>query len=167
MHRIVRYTEQLQLAGSYLQEKSHQLARLSLILCDNAVELLAHERCKLYLMKDDRPWMLTSALSNADREAARGQNFDPKVNLLVKRSDMKPDERDYATRTPLVSPTRRDTSHIPYDRVEQLRLAGVMNARPCANVMHVDHEGRWLKVVSSTNWPRASNPGGASHPKIF
>lgn len=95
MERIVRYVEQLQLAGAYLHEKGTQYARLSLILCDNVVEVLAHERCRHYLLRE-ASWLSAPKLSTKDREAARGQRFTPKVDLLLRLSDFTQDERDFA-----------------------------------------------------------------------
>jgi hypothetical protein len=95
MERIIRYTEQLQLAGAYLHEKGKQHARLSLILCDNVVELLAHERCRTYLMRE-ASWLSAPKLSTKDREAALGQRFAPKTNLLLRIGDITQDERDFA-----------------------------------------------------------------------
>jgi len=96
MDRIVRYTEQLQLAGGYLHEKSHQLARLSLILCDNVVELLAHERCQEHVRKELPPWIDSPKLSANDRRDAREQKFAPKLNLLMRLGDVQSEERDFA-----------------------------------------------------------------------
>lgn len=95
MDRIIRYTEQLQLAGVYLQEKGKQHARLSLILCDNVIEMLAHERCTNYLLRE-APWLSAPKLTTKDREAARGQRFTPKVDLLLRLGDITKDERDFA-----------------------------------------------------------------------
>lgn len=97
MHRLIRYTEQLQLAGAFLHEKGPQYARLALILCDNVVELLAHEQCEMYLLKEAKGWSITT-LSKAERADARGQEFVPKVNLLVKLKDVTEEQRDFATR---------------------------------------------------------------------
>lgn len=95
MERIVRYTEQLQLAGAYLHEQGSQHARLSLILCDNVVEMLAHERCRHYLLRE-ASWFSPPQLSTKDREAARGQRFTPKIDLLLRLGDFHQDERDFA-----------------------------------------------------------------------
>lgn len=97
MHRLIRYTEQLQLAGAFLHEKGQQYARLALILCDNVVELLGHEQCEMYLLKEAKGWSITK-LSKAERADARGQEFAPKVNLLVKLKDVTEEQRDFATR---------------------------------------------------------------------
>ena len=103
MHRLARYVEQLQLAGVYIHEKkSHQLARLSLILCDNVVELLAHERCLYHQRMDASFWRMEPKLSKNDQAKALGQKFNPKLNLLVQLGDVKPAERDFATRAHLL-----------------------------------------------------------------
>jgi hypothetical protein len=84
------------MAATFLHTATPQHARLALILCDNVVELLAHERCQWALAKD-RYW-ITGKLSNAERAAARGQDFAPKLNFLVKQGEIAPTERDYAIR---------------------------------------------------------------------
>ncbi|MGP1346146.1 MAG: hypothetical protein ACTS3F_05685 [Phycisphaerales bacterium] len=95
MEQIVCYVEQLQLAGAYLHEKGTQYARLSLILCDNVVEVLAHERCRHYLLRD-ASWLSAPKLSTKDREAARDQRFTPKMDLLFRLGDITKDERNFA-----------------------------------------------------------------------
>ncbi len=98
MERLVQYIEQLQLAGVFLHEKGRQHARLSLILCDNVVELLAHERCNHYLLSEPPPWIAPPKLKGTDKADARGQDFAPKLNLLARLGDIEGDERDFATR---------------------------------------------------------------------
>lgn len=98
MERLVQYVEQLQLAAAFLHQKGHQHARLSLILCDNVVELLAHERCQHYLLNEDPPWIAPPKLKDTDKADARGQEFAPKLNLLSRLGDIREDERDFATR---------------------------------------------------------------------
>lgn len=95
MERLVQYTEQLQLAGAFLHEKGKQHARLSLILCDNVVELLAHERCQTYLA-NETSWLAPSPLTTKQREAAMGQVFRDKLNLILHFKDVSQAERDYA-----------------------------------------------------------------------
>ncbi len=97
MHRLIRFTEQLQLAGAFLHEQGQQYARLALILCDNVVELLAHEQCEMYLLKEAKGWSITK-FSNAERADARGQEFAPKINLLVKLKDVTEEQRDFVRR---------------------------------------------------------------------
>ena len=97
MYRTVQFVEQLQLAGAFLGESGDQYGRLSLILCDNVVELLAHEQCEYQIVRDSRPY-IGGKLSAADKRDAAGQKFAPKVNLLVRTGDVTESERDFATR---------------------------------------------------------------------
>ncbi len=99
MKRLVRFVDQLQLAGKYLHEEGTQFARLSLVLADNVVELLVHERCQQHLIKDEF-WgvMFERRLSKSDREAARGQSFKDKINLLVRLGDIPEDVCEFAKR---------------------------------------------------------------------
>lgn len=95
MDRIIRYTEQLQLVGAFLHETGKYYARLSLILCDNVIEMLAHERCTNYLLQE-ASWLSVPKLTAKDRDAARGQRFTPKIDLLLRLGDITQDERDFA-----------------------------------------------------------------------
>jgi hypothetical protein len=68
---------------------------LSLILCDNVVELLAHEQCEIHLSRD-AAWQAAPKLSEKDSEAARGQYFQPKLDLLQRRGVVTQAERDFS-----------------------------------------------------------------------
>lgn len=94
MERISRYTDLLLSAGTFLHDPSAQMARLSLILCDNAVELLVYERCLRYTRMPE--WMLAGrVLTSSDKDIALGDKFPPKIKFLVKFGDLNSDESEF------------------------------------------------------------------------
>jgi hypothetical protein len=88
--------EQLDLAAIQLRDVRPFSGRLSLILTDNAVELMLHNMCKAEIDWDEH-WHATSGMkySSAERRDALGTFFPPKVRLCRKIGFLTTDQGDF------------------------------------------------------------------------
>jgi len=90
--------EQLDLAAEFISYKSPSKQRIALILTDNAVELIIHERCLHSLLEASRE-PTPEANRIAAQEAARvlRNHFKPKVSFLTRIGDILEDENIFCT----------------------------------------------------------------------
>src|SRR5438093_12293718 len=93
MDHLSKLVEQLDLAAELLAAKSPIRARLALILVDNAVELLCHDRCEHSLAYDAACGPPEANRLAADEaRSVLGKYFDPKLKFLKHRGEITEDE---------------------------------------------------------------------------
>src|SRR5687767_9967385 len=94
VRHLAKFVEQLDFAANLLCQGQPTAARLALILTDNVVELLVHERCEAQLRADARG-LAPDSNRLAATEAAKvlGQKLKPKIDFLVARKVLQPDEK--------------------------------------------------------------------------
>ncbi|PKM47519.1 MAG: hypothetical protein CVV03_03075 [Firmicutes bacterium HGW-Firmicutes-8] len=96
MEYLLPCIEQLDLAASLLDSASPIRSRLSLILIDNIVELMAHQKCEELIRQDSWfPKVNPPKYSAGDRGDALGSKFANKFRFLSRIGIISSDERDF------------------------------------------------------------------------
>ena len=95
MRYIVPTVEQLDQAATELQEAAPVSNRVSLILTDNAVELMLHRRCDGIFNRERQfhQERATGRYGRAARHRALGPHYDEKLKFLKAEGDI--DEHEY------------------------------------------------------------------------
>lgn len=83
--------DQLDRAADEILAKNAICDRLALILIDNAVELIVHERCQTLLMFDRPSWMGPPKYSSRQRSNALSQYLDKKISFLENTGEIRTD----------------------------------------------------------------------------
>ena len=97
MRYIVPCVEQLDRAASELQEGSPVSNRLSIILTDNIVELMAHRRCESTFQnrRRQRDSEVGGRYSRSTQGRVLGQRFDEKTKFLLAEGDINESEFNF------------------------------------------------------------------------
>ncbi|MDL1163159.1 hypothetical protein P0100_19210 [Yersinia pestis] len=108
MDNLTPCVEQLDLSSSLLDTHSSVRSRLSLILTDNIIELLAHQKC-VELFRNDFFNLLAKKYTEQERKEALGKGFDQKFKFLARHKEITEWERDMAL---LIHPFRNEAYHL-------------------------------------------------------
>ena len=96
MKNIAKMVTQLELAGQFLCEGDSIKDRISLILVDNAIELIMHDNCRMDSW--DSPFLASRDPARTRRlKAAKGEKLAPKVAYLHSIEKITDDERLFVT----------------------------------------------------------------------
>lgn len=81
--------DHLDRAADEILAKNAICDRLALILIDNAVELIVHERCQTLIMFDRPSWMGPPKYSSRQRSNALSQDLDKKISFLENAGEIR------------------------------------------------------------------------------